>query len=261
MSAPILKGVDFGATATDYARFRAGIPDSVYERIERFGIGRAGQRVVDLGTGTGTLARGFAQRGCVVTAVDRSKEMLEQANQLDQAAGVKVSYRVAPAEETGLPGKSFDVATAAQAWHWFDPARAAAEVRRLLVDGGSLVLVYHDWVVVPGNLPDATEELIVAHNPSWQLRDKGALKGAAYWLKQLAVAGFHDLETFSYDEAVPYSHAGWRGRIRASAGVGASLSPEAVERFDRELAALLASRFPDDPQPVPHRVFVLIARS
>jgi SAM-dependent methyltransferase len=261
MSTPIMKGVNFGPTASDYARFRAGAPASVYERIARFGIGRSGQRAVDLGTGTGTLGRGFAERGCVVCGVDRSPEMVEQATQLAEAVGVTISYRVAPAEQTGLPAKSWDAVSAAQAWHWFDPIGAAKETKRLLVDGGSLVLVYHDWVVVPGNLPDVTEELIAAHNPSWSLRGKEALKGAALWMKQLAVAGFHDLETFSYDEAIPYSHAGWRGRIRASAGVGASLSAEAVAHFDRELAALLTSRFPDDPQPVPHRVFVLVGRS
>ena len=34
------------------------------------GIGLPGQHVVDLGSGTGALARGFAIRGCVVTGVD-----------------------------------------------------------------------------------------------------------------------------------------------------------------------------------------------
>ena len=54
---------------------------------------------------------------------------------------------------------------------------------------------------------------------------------------------------------VPFSHADWRGRIRASAGIRASLPPEAVERFDIELAAVLAERFPDEPLAVPHRVW------
>jgi hypothetical protein len=58
---------------------------------------------------------------------------------------------------------------------------------------------------------------------------------------------------------VPYTPAAWRGRIRASAGVGASLGPEAVERFDRQLAALLAERFPGEVLSVPHRVFAVIA--
>ena len=52
---------------------------------------------------------------------------------------------------------------------------------------------------------------------------------------------------------------GWVGRIRASAGVGASLPPEQVERFSEELHALLAGRGEPDPLTVPHRVWAVAA--
>ncbi len=68
--------LDFGLTASDYAKHRAGFPDSLFERLRAFGIGIAGQDVVDLGTGTGALARGFARRGCRVTGIDPSESML-----------------------------------------------------------------------------------------------------------------------------------------------------------------------------------------
>lgn len=48
---------DFGRTADDYARHRAGFPDSLFKRLSELGIGLEGQDVVDLGTGTGTLGR------------------------------------------------------------------------------------------------------------------------------------------------------------------------------------------------------------
>ncbi|MFQ5381029.1 MAG: hypothetical protein ACE5EF_05340 [Dehalococcoidia bacterium] len=51
-----------------------------------------------------------------------------------------------------------------------------------------------------------------------------------------------------------FSHEAWRGRIRTCNGVGAALDTEAVERFDRDLASLLAREFPGD-LAVPHRVF------
>ena len=72
-------------------------------------------------------------------------------------------------------------------------------------------------------------------------------------------AGFRDTEIFAYEHAQVISHEAWRGRIRASAGVGASLSPEAVARFDAEFAELLRVRFPEEPLTVPHRVFALVA--
>jgi hypothetical protein len=52
--------IDFGRTAGDSGRHRAGFPDSMFERLTQYGVGLRGQRVVDVGTGTGTVARGFA---------------------------------------------------------------------------------------------------------------------------------------------------------------------------------------------------------
>jgi hypothetical protein len=72
-------------------------------------------------------------------------------------------------------------------------------------------------------------------------------------------AGFVDLECFSFDVAVDYTPEAWRGRVRASSTVGASLPAEHVARFDAALASLLAERFPGASLAVPHRVFALLA--
>jgi hypothetical protein len=80
------------------------------------------------------------------------------------------------------------------------------------------------------------------------------------FLRELAEGGIQDIETWSYDLSVPYSHAGWRGRIRASQGVGASLSATQVAAFDAALASLLAQEFPAEPLHVPHRVWVAHGR-
>ena len=77
----------------------------------------------------------------------------------------------------------------------------------------------------------------------------------------LLAAGFAAPAVFERDVDVPFTHAAWRGRIRASAGVAASLAPPEVARFDAELAALLARDFPGEPLAVPHRVWGVVARS
>jgi SAM-dependent methyltransferase len=252
-------GIDFGKTAGDYSRYRAGFPDALFDRLAACGAGIAGQRVLDLGTGTGTLARGFARRGCEVTGLDPSVALLDAAAELDREVGVYVRYVTASAERTGLADASFDVVSAGQCWHWFDRPRAAHEVRRLLVPRGWLVIAHFDWLPLPGNVVTATEQLIERHNPAWPLG--GGLGIYPAWLHDVAVAGFSDIESFSFDVAVPYTHAAWRGRIRASAGVAASLPPERVRTFDDDLRALLAAQFPREPLQVPHRVFAVVCRN
>ncbi len=251
--------IRFGRTAKDYGRHRAGFPEALYDRLAAFGIGRAGQRLLDLGTGTGALGRGFARRGCRVVGLDPSPELLAEARRLDAEARVESRYLVGRAEATGLAAAGFDVVSAGQCWHWFDRAAATAEIRRLLVPGGRLVIAHFDWIPLPGNVVAATEALIEAHNPDWTMGGGTGLHPEE--LADVALAGFDAIETFSFDVAVPYSHADWRGRIRASAGVGASLAPEDVARFDAALAALLAERFADDPLAVPHRCFALVCRA
>ncbi|MFQ5401079.1 MAG: class I SAM-dependent methyltransferase [Anaerolineae bacterium] len=250
--------VDFGLTASDYGRHRAGFPDSLFDRLSQWGIGRPEQQLVDLGTGTGTLARGFAQRGCRVTGVDTSAQMLAEAKRLDEQAGISVDYRVGGAENTGLPANCADVVTAGQCWHWFDRTAAAREVARILRPEGWLVIAHFDWLPLAGNVVQATEELILTHNPKWGMAHGNGMY--PQWLTGLAEDGYRQLESFSYDLPVPYSHADWRGRIRASAGVGASLSPEQVEVFDAELGELLRARFPQPILEIPHRVFAVIAQ-
>ncbi|MHB8680482.1 MAG: class I SAM-dependent methyltransferase [Acidimicrobiales bacterium] len=250
--------IDFGRTADDYATHRAGFPEGLFDRLDGLGIGLAGQRVLDLGTGTGTLARGLARRGCQVTGLDPSESLLDQARRLDAAAGVTVEYRIGRAEKTGLPAAAFEVVTAGQCWHWFDGAAAAAECARLLVDRGSVALCYFDWLPLPGSFLAATEDLILEHNPTWRGAGGNGFHGE--YAADLTGAGFGGLESFSFDVDVPYTHEAWRGRVRASAGVAASLAPEQVAAFDAELAELLRARFPADPLAAPHRVWALVGR-
>lgn len=251
--------IDFGATAVDYAKHRAGFPNSLFNKLSEYGIGLPGQSIVDLGTGTGTLARGFANRGAYAIGIDPSVSLLEQARQLTESAQIKVDYRVASAEDTGLPDASADVVTAGQCWHWFDRGRAVKEITRILKANGLIAIAHFDWIPLKGNVVEATEQLIKAHNPAWNLGGGNGLY--PQWLQDIGEAGFRDIRTFSYDLFVSYTHEDWRGRIRASAGVGASLTPEKVEIFDRELALLLETKYPTSILQVHHRVWAAIAKS
>ena len=245
--------VDFGRAASDYARFRAGFPPAFFDALAARGWIAPGQRALDLGTGTGTVARGLAGRGLDVVGVDPALALLEEARALGREAGVAVAYREGTAEALAEPDASFGLVTAGQCWHWFDRARAAREAARVLAPGGRIVIAHFDWLPLPGSVVEATEALIVQHNPAWAMGGGTGIHPRC--LGDLAGAGFGSLETFSFDVVQPYGPEAWRGRIRASAGVKASLGAEATARFDAALSGMLAARFPGDMLPIPHRVW------
>ena len=71
--------IDWGRTSSDYAAHRPGPPPSYYERLAALGVGTPGQRLLDLATGTGLVARSFAARGCHVAGCDIAPEQVEMA--------------------------------------------------------------------------------------------------------------------------------------------------------------------------------------
>lgn len=256
-------GVDFGRVSEDYERFRPGPPDSMYDGIDRvlggWGGTISGARAIDVGAGTGTGALALARRGASVVALDPAENQLAAVERSACAAGLRVETMRGRAEEIPLPDHSVDLYLALQCWHWFDRPRAAAEAMRVLRPGGAVVCASFDYLPHRSELAAATEALVLRHNPSWPMA--GGHGVHINPMNDLPRAGFEDLFQFSYEHGQPFTHEGWRGRMRTCNGVGASMGPEVVRSFDRDLDALLRERFAAEPIAVAHRVWVVVARS
>ena len=125
----------FGSVAADYAALRPGYPaDAVV-----FLLGERPLRVLDLGAGTGLFTEQLLAAGHEVVAVDPSADMLAQLTErLPQ-----VRTAVGGAEAVPLPDAGVDAVVAAQAAHWFDPAAASPELRRVLRPGGVVGFVWN----------------------------------------------------------------------------------------------------------------------
>lgn len=122
----------FSGHASAYAAHRPTYPDSLIEWLIR-DLPQTAQ-IWDCGTGSGQAACSLADKGNRVLATDASAAQIERAQ---EHSGV--TYRVAPAERSGLPDRSVDLVTVAQALHWFDHDRFNREVRRVLRPGGRVV--------------------------------------------------------------------------------------------------------------------------
>lgn len=255
MTVPSFSPSDFGKAAGDYAAYRKGFPDSFFRRLAREGIGGAGQRILDVGTGTGTLARGFAKQGAEATGLDITPELMEQARRLGEREGVQVRYVLGKVESTSLESESFDVITAGQCWHWFDGMAAANECMRLLRPGGSLVICHFCYLLEKGNASERTEELILKYNTAWPFA--GSDGRYEKWRAHMEPAGYRDIKTYFYDEDILFTHEEWRGRIRACNGVLALQDSKKIKMFDEELARELRKEFPSEPLQIPHRIFVI----
>ena len=252
--------VDFGRTATDYATYRAAYPDRLYEWLGAAGVvPRPGADcALDLATGTGMIARALAQRSWRATGLDISPAMIETAAAQARAERTTVDFRIAPAEETGCPPRSFDLVTAFCCWHWFDRDRAAREAHRILKPGGWLAIGAMDFHRAPGNVVEVSSSLIKQHNPAWQTEGLGFRMS---WADDLPQAMFAVVDRREAPLEITYTQEGWRGRIRASAGVSASMAPERIPIFDRAHAEQLRQTYGDAELKVPHRLYLFIARA
>jgi SAM-dependent methyltransferase len=81
--------------------------------------GGAGAHILDLGCGTGELARRLAPRVQAITAVDHSEPMIARARSLPGGAAPNLQWIVGRAEDVDLAGP-FTSVLAAQSFHWFD---------------------------------------------------------------------------------------------------------------------------------------------
>lgn len=228
--------INWGNVSQDYAVYRPGPPVSFYKKLHALGIGLDGQNILDLGTGTGVLARHFASLGARVCGADISDGQIEAAKALALEQGLKIDFRVSPAESTPFPSHSFDVITANQCFLYFDRKKIIKEIDRLLAPGGVLVTSHFSWLPRLDPIAKVTEELVLQYNSKWSANDwHGNIPPVPYGLED----DFILKGMFFYDEAIPFTIGSWCGRMRACRGLGVVLSDEKVKAFERNLKRVL----------------------
>jgi ubiquinone/menaquinone biosynthesis C-methylase UbiE len=108
-------------------------------RLVNYAGVKHGQRVLDVGCGTGVIAITAARQGANVTALDLTPPLLERARHNAEVAGVTIDFREGDVEQLPFADASFDVVLS-QFGHMFAPrpALAIAEMLRVLKPGGTI---------------------------------------------------------------------------------------------------------------------------
>lgn len=130
----------WSAAGEDYERISETLADAIEHCVGRLRP-RAGERVLDLATGTGWAARRIAARGARVVAVDFAAPLVEAGARIAQGAGLDIDFRVGDAERLDFDDASFDAVVSTFGVMFVrDPGRAAGELARVCRPGGRIAL-------------------------------------------------------------------------------------------------------------------------
>ena len=134
----------FDRAAEDYQRTRPVCPPQLFDDLIDLAGLEAGDRVLEIGCGTGQATVPLAARGLAVTAVELGAELAAIARR--RLAGFPAAEVVTSAFEDWPPrGATFDAVVAVNSLHWIDPRLRYSKPHGLLRSGGVMAVAGCQW--------------------------------------------------------------------------------------------------------------------
>ena len=140
-----------------YDTIRPEYPKELMDDIIRETGIMPGQRILELGAGTGKATRAFLDLGLKVDAVELEKNMAEILHRKNDSDGLQVYIS---SFEDWAASARYPLIVSAQAFHWFDAKTKYIKCHNLLAENGYLVLLWYD--PMPSNhteLDNALDEI------------------------------------------------------------------------------------------------------
>ena len=230
------KPFDWGKTSEDYAKYRDIYPEEFYRKLTKRGLCVSGQRVLDIGTGTGVLPRNLYSFGAKWTGTDIAENQIEQAKILAEQQGMDIEFYTCQAEDLDYPDDTFDVVTACQCIWYPNHDILAPKLAKIIKKGGKFLILYMGWLPFEDEIAGKSEDIIKKYNPVWN--------GAGDTVHPVWIPPqyeqFFDITLEEQTRVdIPFTRESWHGRMRACRGVGASLSPSELEKWDAEHKQML----------------------
>ncbi|MFZ2103880.1 MAG: class I SAM-dependent methyltransferase [Roseiarcus sp.] len=234
----------FETTARTYAARREPYPPEFFAAAADVLKLRGDESLIDLGTGPGLLAIGFAPYVGRVLGVDPEPAMAAEARSAAVAANVALPVIECRAEELDIGLGPFDLITIGRALHWMDREATLAVIDRILASGGRILICGSTSVAGESNPWRVAYDAVLR---SWgAARDSGHRRVYEHWFDDSRFAQIVEIKVARRQITTPEALV--ERALTRSTSSPATLGSR-TEAFRAELLLALAPFFPDSCGP------------
>lgn len=209
----------------NYARYRPGYPAEVINLLKEECHLSLKSVIADIGSGTGIFTQLLLDTGgYTVFAVEPNEAMRKVADKQFKNNGHYHSID-GSAEQTTLPDNSVNLIVCAQAFHWFDAARAKTEFKRILKRGGKVALIWNNRQIEADEFSIDYELLLQQHATDYKQVNHQNLTESDF----SAFFKNGDYTLIKYNNAQLFDEDGLIGRAFSSSYVPSEHTPEGAD--------------------------------
>ncbi len=233
----------FSSVSADYAVYRPGYPDSIFEYLSA--LVPEPERAWDCACGNGQVAVPLSRYFGTVVATDASAGQIRHA-----AEPERISYLVAVAEQAPLSSASVSLVTVAQALHWFDQYRFFSEAKRILRPGGLIAVWCYGLFRCEPELDELVRDYysntLAGYWPPERRHIEQAYRSIAFPFAEAATPGFQMRAEWTLEQTLGYLYT-WSASqrlIRAEGEQPFARLCAAIEQVWGDASSAKALRWP-----------------
>ncbi len=200
----------FSNRVENYVKYRPSYPPEVLQLFQNEMNLQNTSTVADIGAGTGISSKLFLENGNSVIGVEPNQAMRDAAEKI-WVTFPNFKTVDGTAENTTLEAESVDFVIAAQAFHWFDKAKAGDEFRRILRSEGFAALIWNERQLDTNEFLREYEKLLIKFGTDYEkvrhenIKEKDLRE---YFKKDVKKATFQNFQNLDFD--------GLKGRMLSS---------------------------------------------
>ncbi|QQK06890.1 class I SAM-dependent methyltransferase [Miniphocaeibacter halophilus] len=139
--------------------------ENIQNRIKEYVLSRRGKNILDIGIGTGTLAKLLYDKGCNITGIDFSKEMLEKTKTLIPTANL-INWDFTYGLPEGIKNNKFDIIICNYAIHHLKD-----NLQKLLLEEAFNILKEEGTIIIADIITETKKEMEVARTKDINIWD------------------------------------------------------------------------------------------